>query len=125
MIFHFSKRTEQAINLGKISDKEPCISEYEDEAEVLVFPETLFFVKQIHMDPNFTLIHLEHLFIRPSSIISAAKGLYDIVKDDKKLIFSRIEDNFTMQTWMFMTFLDELNKVYKNMFPHKLTTTID
>ncbi|UJR34761.1 hypothetical protein I4U23_027539 [Adineta vaga] len=25
----------EAINLGKISDKEPCISEYENEAEVL------------------------------------------------------------------------------------------
>ncbi|CAF1677478.1 unnamed protein product [Adineta ricciae] len=84
MIFHFAKRTEQAINLGKISDKEPCISEYEDEAEVLVFPETLFFVKQIDMDSSFTLIYLEHLFVRPSSFISGAKGLYDIMKEKRK-----------------------------------------
>ncbi|CAF1275940.1 unnamed protein product [Adineta ricciae] len=84
MIFHFPKRTEQAINLGKISDKEPCISEYEDEAEVLVFPETLFFVKQIDMDSSFTLIYLEHLFVRPSSFISGAKGLYDIIKEKRK-----------------------------------------
>ncbi len=81
MVFEFPKRTEHAINLGKISNNQPCISEYEDEAEVLVLPETLFFVKQIDTNSNYITISLEHIFVKRTSIFGLVK---DTIIDEHK-----------------------------------------
>ncbi|CAF1324257.1 unnamed protein product [Didymodactylos carnosus] len=71
-IFHFPKKCDQAINLGKISDKLPCLSEYEDEAEVLVLPWTLFEVKSVYKnDENDTCsIYLRNVLIPHKSLLS-------------------------------------------------------
>jgi hypothetical protein len=52
-----------AIQLYAISDKLPCLSDFENEREVLLLPNTLFYVKRIdnNGDQQYTTIWLEHV----------------------------------------------------------------
>jgi hypothetical protein len=52
MAFEFPELCPTAINLNKISEQLPALSEFEDEAEVLLLPFTLFKVKDIFTDPE-------------------------------------------------------------------------
>ncbi|CAF1184906.1 unnamed protein product [Didymodactylos carnosus] len=74
MAFNFSENCDTAINLGKISQDLPCISEYENEAEVLMFPTTLFVVRQIESATNYITIHLENISSKPKSRLSYLKA---------------------------------------------------
>ncbi|CAF3660868.1 unnamed protein product [Didymodactylos carnosus] len=51
-IYDFPEKCDQTINLNRISDKLPCLSEYEDEGEVLILPWTLFQVKSVNKETN-------------------------------------------------------------------------
>jgi hypothetical protein len=46
-IFNFPEKCDQTINLSRISHEQPCLSEYENEAEVLILPWTLFQVDSV------------------------------------------------------------------------------
>lgn len=61
MIFNFSNKCDTAVNLGKLSNKHPCISEYENEAEVLILPNSYFMITQMKKDSSCTTICLENI----------------------------------------------------------------
>jgi hypothetical protein len=63
MIFEFPDPCDTAIQLYAISDKLPCLSDFENEREVLLLPNTLFYVKRIDNigDQQYTKIWLEHV----------------------------------------------------------------
>ncbi|CAF2831214.1 unnamed protein product [Rotaria sp. Silwood2] len=63
MIFEFPFPCDLAIQLYAISDKYPCLSDFEDEKEVLLLPQTLFHVKRIDNDDkqHYATIWLEHV----------------------------------------------------------------
>jgi hypothetical protein len=63
MIFEFPDPCDTAIQLYAISDKLPCLSDFENEKEVLLLPNTLFYVKRIENigDQQYTTIWLEHV----------------------------------------------------------------
>jgi hypothetical protein len=50
--FEFPELCPTAINLNKISEQLPALSEFQHEAEVLLLPFTLFKVKDIFTDPE-------------------------------------------------------------------------
>ncbi|CAF1411237.1 unnamed protein product [Adineta steineri] len=59
----FPERCDTAIALYKISESIPCISHFDDEEEVLVFPGTMFRVTKIGTttDPSLAHIHLTNV----------------------------------------------------------------
>ncbi|CAF3992712.1 unnamed protein product [Rotaria sp. Silwood1] len=63
MIFEFPFQCDTAIQLYAISDKYPCLSDFEDEKEVLLLPQTLFHVKRIDNDDtqHYATIWLEYV----------------------------------------------------------------
>lgn len=61
LIFQFPEICYTAIQLDKLSDGSPSISEFEDEQEVLILPETLFSVEEIIKTQSMTMIYLLHL----------------------------------------------------------------
>ncbi|CAF0960705.1 unnamed protein product [Rotaria sordida] len=63
MIFEFPLPCDTAIQLYAISDKYPCLSDFEDEKEVLLLPRTLFHVKRIDNDDrqHYVTIWLEYV----------------------------------------------------------------
>ncbi|CAF4866650.1 unnamed protein product [Rotaria sp. Silwood1] len=94
LIFDFPDVCDQAINLTRISNDKPCLSEYEDENEVLILPWTLFEVKHIRNatdeDELFT-IYLTNIIITKKNLLSTFKWSWvefkkGIIKE-KKLKF--------------------------------------
>ena len=81
MIFNFSEKCDTAINLGRLSPSLSCISEYENEAEVLLLPNTLFRVKQIESFDDYLIIYLDNVPAKGKSIFSALKSWYHIHKE--------------------------------------------
>ncbi|CAF1257001.1 unnamed protein product [Rotaria sordida] len=91
MHYHFPQPCDQAINLGSINKFHlPCVSEYEDESEVLILPRTLFIVKSIYevtttneeeeqqqqqQEKRYTIIHLENVLHAKKSLLSSLKFL--------------------------------------------------
>ncbi|CAF1600798.1 unnamed protein product [Didymodactylos carnosus] len=69
MMFHFGEKCDTAINLNKLSPDLPCISEYEDEAEVLLLPLTFFNVKQIEQTSSYLAISLENVPSKRRSLL--------------------------------------------------------
>ncbi|CAF1541170.1 unnamed protein product [Didymodactylos carnosus] len=75
MIFRFPQVCDTAINLCKIPKYNlPCLSEYEDESEILILPLTLFQVKNIEIN-NLSngrqlqyIIHLENVLFEKTSV---------------------------------------------------------
>ncbi|UJR19457.1 hypothetical protein I4U23_022588 [Adineta vaga] len=81
MILTFPEKCDTAINLGKLSSKLPCLSAYENEAEILVTPFTLFVVTQIESNANYMTVHLENIPVRPLSTWGILKTIYNEVKE--------------------------------------------
>ncbi|CAF1588714.1 unnamed protein product, partial [Adineta steineri] len=73
MIFNFAEKCDTAINLNKLSNELPCLSEYENEKEVLVLPVTLFYVAHIEEGTNYITIYLKNIAVRPTSLLRAIK----------------------------------------------------
>ncbi|CAF4740301.1 unnamed protein product, partial [Rotaria socialis] len=61
MVFNFSKPCSTAIILYELSHDVPSISYYEDEKEVLILPETYFYVTNIeeHGNSGYRTIYME------------------------------------------------------------------
>ncbi|CAF3891244.1 unnamed protein product, partial [Rotaria sp. Silwood1] len=77
----------QAINLARVSMDKPCLSEYEDEQEVLILPWTLFEVKRIKKatdEDDLSMIYLTNIVIPKKNLISTFKWTWTEFK--KKLI---------------------------------------
>ena len=70
LIFNFPETCDTAINLGKISCELPCVSEYENEAEVLLLPSTMFMITGIDTTDQYIIIHLENVPEKRSSWLS-------------------------------------------------------
>ncbi|CAF0955645.1 unnamed protein product [Didymodactylos carnosus] len=83
MIFNFPTACDQAINLGKLSDQLPCISDYENEAEVLLLPDALFLVQQIEKNINITTVHLENV-TQNASYLQVANNTFQGPEGDWK-----------------------------------------
>ena len=93
-VFDFPETCDQAINLSRISNNQPCLSEYEDEQEVLVLPWTLFQVTRIQNpkpDDDLPIVHLTNVVIPKKTLFSTFKWswveLKNQVKKEKKLVF--------------------------------------
>ncbi|CAF1196573.1 unnamed protein product [Rotaria sp. Silwood1] len=75
-IFNFPIECDQAINLSRISDTQPCLSEFEDENEVLVLPWTLFQVDYVYKDsPTSYTIYLTNVSLPQKSLFSSFKWI--------------------------------------------------
>ncbi|CAF3361425.1 unnamed protein product [Rotaria sp. Silwood2] len=71
-IFNFPVQCDQAINLSRISDTQPCLSEFEDEDEVLILPWTLFQVDYVHQDsPSSYTIYLTSVSLPQKNLFSS------------------------------------------------------
>ncbi len=93
-IFDFPNACDQAINLSRISNDTPCLSEYEDEKEVLILPWTLFEVTKVTKSINeddLCIVHLTNIIIPKKHLISSFKWSCVDFKNhlikDKKIIF--------------------------------------
>lgn len=76
LIFYFPQLCDTAINLSAIPEHQlPCISNYENEKEVLVGPRTFFRVTEIeeHKNGEQYTIHLENLPGRQKTVLTALK----------------------------------------------------
>lgn len=80
MVFHFPEPCDAAIQLYAVSEKLPCISEYENEQEVLVLPGSIFHVVNITNDDaeNLYTIYLENVLPKWNP-----KALRDACRDGK------------------------------------------
>ena len=73
-IFNFPEKCDQAINLNRISDKQPCLSEYENEAEILILPWTLFQVDSVERDSSsIYTICLTNVLLPQKNMLSSLK----------------------------------------------------
>lgn len=74
-IFHFPTKCDQAINLGRVSNQLPCLSDFEEEAEVLLLPWTLFQVESVEHDPssNSCTIRLTNVLLPRKNMLSSLK----------------------------------------------------
>ena len=89
--FRFADRCDQAINLSRISDTLPCLSEYENESEVLILPWTLFEVDSVQEEsPLAYNIVLVNITLPQKSLGSSLKW---ILKHPKGSI-KRFHENF-------------------------------
>jgi len=93
-IFDFPNVCDQAINLSRISDDTPCLSEYEEEEEVLILPYTLFEVTRIRRptdEDDLYTIYLINMLIPKKNLVSTFKWTWVELKNqlvrDKKLKF--------------------------------------
>lgn len=93
-IFDFPEICDQAINLSRISIDTPCLSEYEDEKEILILPYTLFEVTRIRKDnhdDDFYTINLTNVIIPNKNLPATFKWTWVELKNqfikDKKLKF--------------------------------------
>ncbi|CAF1362143.1 unnamed protein product [Rotaria sp. Silwood1] len=80
MAFNFPQPCDTAFNLGKISAELSCVSEYENEAEVLMLPSTLFIVRQIETAANYVTIQLENIETKPKSRSAYFKAFFKNMK---------------------------------------------
>lgn len=72
-VFDFPRPSDQAINLSRTSSSVSCLSEYEDEAEVLILPWALFEVTRIHKgtdDDDLYTVYLTNVIIPEKSLMS-------------------------------------------------------
>ena len=76
-IFHFPTKCDQAINLCRISDKLPALSDFEEEAEVLILPWTLFQVDKVEKDvsSNSYTITLTNVLLPRKNMLSSLKWI--------------------------------------------------
>lgn len=74
-IFHFPTKCDQALNLGRVSNGLSCLSDFEDEAEVLILPWTLFQVDSVEEDPlsNSCTIKLTNVLLPRKNMLSSLK----------------------------------------------------
>ncbi|CAF3977610.1 unnamed protein product [Rotaria sordida] len=94
LVFDFPNTCDQAINLSRVSNDKPCLSEYEDEEEVLILPWTLFEVRRIRKptdEDDLCIIYLTNIMIPKRNILSTFKWTWTeftnkLVKE-KKLQF--------------------------------------
>lgn len=61
MVFNFPQICKTAFELRRLSHDLPCISEYEEEEEILLMQLSIFLVKSIKDDPNMIEIELENI----------------------------------------------------------------
>jgi hypothetical protein len=73
--FTFPNKCEQAINLCRISDEQGCLSEFENEAEVLVLPWTLFQVDKVEKESGLFNIYLTNIILPHKGILSSFKWI--------------------------------------------------
>jgi hypothetical protein len=75
-MLNFMTKCEQAVNLCRISDEEPCLSEFEDEAEVLILPWTLFRVDSVkkQSESSYT-IRLTNVVLPHKNMLSSLKWI--------------------------------------------------
>ena len=83
-IFDFPDVCDQAINLSRISADSPCLSEYENEKEVLILPWTLFEVtnvkKSIH-DDELCIVELTNIIIPKKNLFSSFRWTWVELKN--------------------------------------------
>ncbi|CAF3500258.1 unnamed protein product [Rotaria sp. Silwood2] len=87
LVFDFPNICDQAINLTRVSIDKPCLSEYEDEQEVLILPWTLFEVKLIQEaadEDDLCTIYLTNIMIPNKNLMSTFAWSWTEFK--KKLI---------------------------------------
>jgi hypothetical protein len=72
-IFNFPQNCEQAINLGRISDQQASLSEFEVEAEILILPWALFQVNSVEKRPSSSsyTISLTNVLLPHKSMLSS------------------------------------------------------
>ena len=73
-IFNFPQQCDQTINLSRLSFEHPCLSEFEDEAEVLILPWTLFQVDSIQQDSSY-IISLTNVLLPHQNMWSSLKWI--------------------------------------------------
>ncbi|CAF1254373.1 unnamed protein product [Rotaria sp. Silwood1] len=117
-IFNFPVECDQAINLSRISDTQPCLSDFEDEHEVLVLPWTLFQVDYVHEDsPSSYTIYLTNVLLPQKNLFSSLKWILRHPKgslDRFHEYFPRREPDFVVKHPMNRVFKLDQNKVKKN-----------
>jgi hypothetical protein len=117
--FNFPHTCDQAINLGRISDRQPCLSEFEDEAEVLILPWTLFQVDSVEKDSSTSIytIHLSNILLPHTNMFSSLKW---ILKHPKGSI-DRFQQHFSEKKPGIVgkQFLDSFFKFDKNILRKK------
>jgi hypothetical protein len=76
-IFNFPTKCEQAINLCRISNEQACLSEFEDEDEVLILPWTLFRIDSVEKESSSSsyTIYLTNVVLPRKSILSSLKWI--------------------------------------------------
>ena len=80
----FPNECDQAINLSRISSDTPCLSEYENEKEVLILPWTLFEVTNIEKssdEDDLCIVHLTNIIIPKKNLLSSFKWTWVDLKD--------------------------------------------
>ncbi len=91
LVFYFPQPCNTAINLSEIPEYQlPCISNYENEKEVLISPRTFFKVTEIEIDRSDErcTIYLENLCSGQQTIFKALKFFLidDLKKKTSKLL---------------------------------------
>ncbi|CAF3707115.1 unnamed protein product [Rotaria sp. Silwood1] len=84
LIFHFPQPCDTAINLSKIPQYQlPCISNYENEKEILIAPRTFFKVTDIEIDqpPERYTIYLENFIIKILHDLAQIGSIY-VLQDE-------------------------------------------
>ena len=79
-IFDFPVACDQAINLSRISSDTPCLSEYEDEQEVLILPWTLFRVTRVET-AELCRIYLTNIAIPKKNLLATLKWTWVELKN--------------------------------------------
>jgi len=75
-VFNFPEKCDQTINLSRISDELPCLSEFEDEAEVLILPWTLFQVDSVEKQSSLSyIIYLSNILLPHKSMLASLKWI--------------------------------------------------
>ena len=76
-VFRFPAKCDQAINLCRISDELPALSDFEEEAEVLILPWTLFQVDSVENDVSskFYTITLTNVILPRKNMLSSLKWI--------------------------------------------------
>ena len=78
MVFDFPKPCDTAVQLYALSKKLPCLSEYEDEKEVLVLPFSIFYIVNLTMDvtTNQCTIYLENVMTQ-----NGLKNIWNTIRE--------------------------------------------
>ncbi|CAF0985785.1 unnamed protein product [Adineta ricciae] len=73
--FNFPIHCDQAIDLGRISNEQPCLSEFENEAEILILPWTIFHVDRVEYQSSCYTIYLTNVLLPHKDILSSFKWI--------------------------------------------------